>query len=507
MEFQSILFNKRNQYCLNESVYEPEFFCDLNLDQLVNDIVENKEEYNLKPFFYLKLKNVEDINYRLDIMKEFDNNNLYSIMYDFSANMKRFKEYKEYSETLYFDYQLNKWFLDSADLYCRIVLELNEKISILKFDSLGFRLFQGWIESYINSDEFKIFSQLTFEMEELFSNIKYNLKIFKNKVLVTFEKSEGNYCDTLSKCFDKINDKKFDFKLGIFKDVKINPIEDLIIKAIKEEKTELFERLSKYRNDFSNFENEKIMNFIREIQFYISYIDFMNKLRKKGYVFSYPKFSDTKIVEFKNMYDLALANKNSKETIIRNDLFLEREENVLILSGPNQGGKTTYARAFGQASYLAFIGCPIACDESKIYLFDNVYTHFSNDENINIDTGKLKEELVRLEKIIKRITPNSLLILNELFATTTTYDGYNMGKDLIEYLIELECVCLYVTHIFELSKLSRKIVNLVACVDSSKNRTYKILRKDSDGKVYANTIAEKYDLSYKSLKKRLSNIN
>jgi DNA mismatch repair ATPase MutS len=484
---------------------EPDCFEDLNLNQIVDDIILNKEEYNLAPFFYLKLSKIEDINYRINIMKELDNEKLYEIIYDFSANMKKYREYIEYSKNLHYDYQRKKWHLDLAKFYCDIVLKLFEDIKKIDLNSKGFKDFNVFLDEYINSINFKEFLKNTMELNDKFDNIKYNLKIYNGKIEVNFKDSDEDYCKSLESCFDKINKKKFDFKMGVFNDIKISPVEDMIIKLIKNEYKDVYDELVNYCENYIQFENEKIINFDREIQFYMSYTEFSKRLKNRGYKLSYPEFTNDKTLDINNMYDLALALKT--DSVVGNDLNLNEKENIFILSGPNQGGKTTFARSFGQTLYLALLGCPVPCDFSKVYLFDGIYTHFSNDENLNIDNGKLKEELLRLEKIIEDITPNSILILNELFATTTTYDAYKMGKDLIKYFTKLECLSLYVTHISELSKIDENIVNLVAQVDDTKNRTYKILRKEADGKVYANKIVEKYNLSYEKLSERLKKIS
>ena len=102
-------------------------------------------------------------------------------------------------------------------------------------------------------------------------------------------------------------------------------------------------------------------------------------------------------------------------------------------------------------------------------------------------------------------TANSVLLLNELFATTTTYDAYILGKNILTYFAALDCIVLYVTHIYELSRINEKTVSLVAAVDSEQGslRTYKIRRSPADGHAYANSIVEKYNLSYAAVKERL----
>ena len=120
--------------------------------------------------------------------------------------------------------------------------------------------------------------------------------------------------------------------------------------------------------------------------------------------------------------------------------------------------------------------------------------------------GKLEDELFRVHEILEQATGDSIIVMNESFTSTTLSDALVLGTEVISEVTGLGALCVYVTFVDELASLSDATVSMVSTVrpDNPAERTYRIVRKPADGLAYAAAIAEKYGLTYESLKRRIA---
>ena len=251
-----------------------------------------------------------------------------------------------------------------------------------------------------------------------------------------------------------------------------------------------------------------VATFDREIGFFVSYLAFIEPMKQTGLPFCHPAVSASdKATQVASGFDLALAAKlvQERRSLVCNDFYLTGAERLIVVSGPNQGGKTTFARMFGQMHFLAGLGCPVPGKSARLFLPDRIYTHFEREEDITNLRGKLEAELIRLHQTFQIVTADSVIILNEIFNSTSLDDQVFLGTKVLKHILAVDAIGVCVTFIDLLSTLSPKTVSMVSTVvpDDPACRTFKIMRKPADGLAYALSLAEKRRVTYERLRRRV----
>lgn len=509
MSFHSILFNKLD-HGSNELVDEkPPYFSDLNLDQVVDAITADKLDYGLNPFFFNPLKDLDTILYRQEIAKDLEQNFLLELLEAFAQKMVSMRRILGMVKKLYYRYHQEGWYLHAVKIYGEAVSDLYHDLLKAEIHSRGLRQFREYLKKYVTSDGFQNLKTDTNDLAHQLSKLKYAIQIKGLSVRVRKFENGIDYSVDVENTFEK-------FKQGAVKDhlVKLpaasgmNHVEAKIVEMVAKLYPKEFSKLDQFCEKYEHFLDDVISDFDREIQFFISYLRYINPLKNAGLKFCYPQIMvDEKHLSCKDAFDLALAKKlvNEEKKVVCNDFHMKGQERIFIVSGPNQGGKTTFARTFGQLHHLACLGLPIPGKKAQIFLFDQLFTHFEKEEDIRNLRGKLQDDLVRIYEILERATSKSIIIINEIFTSTSLQDAIYLSKKIMEEIIQKDTLCVCVSFIDELATMSPKTVSMVSTIipENPAQRTFKILRRPADGLAYAISIAEKYHLTYDHLKERI----
>ena len=260
-------------------------------------------------------------------------------------------------------YQQEGWLLDAAAIYCDAVGSLAEHLAAMHVGSRALAAFRDYLARYAASAGFTTLARETRDRKDALGRIRYCTRIKGDRVEVTRYADEADYSAVVLRTFER-------FKQGAVKDYLIryrtrpgmNHVAAQILERVARLFPEEFAALDEYCSRHAAFLDEGIRHAHRELQFYLAYLDYIRPLRDAGLRFCYPDVSaSSKDVRADATFDLALARKlvTQGTPVVTNDFRLEGRERIAVVTGPNQGGKTTFARTFGQLHHLASVGCPV----------------------------------------------------------------------------------------------------------------------------------------------------
>jgi DNA mismatch repair protein MutS len=509
MNFESILFLTPGDRERAERAEMPDYFIDLNLDQVVGQVSIGCADYSLKPYYWSCLADIDAIRYRHEVFHDLEDARINQPVRDFTQSMRDMRGCLFQAGKLYYGLQRQSLLLDAVAIYFKAVDRFANDLSRSPIKSQALNAFRNYLSDYASGTRFRALVEETNALMLDLSDVRYGLHIKGATVTVRPYEMEANYSAEISKTFEK-------FKQGAARSYHVsfrfvpdlNHIEAQILSFVAKLNPELFARLADYQTRYVKFVDDMIGDFDREIQFYLAYIDYIAKLKVAGLPFTYPRISNrSKEVYDEEGFDLALAQKllENKAQIVCNSFYLKGKERIIVVSGPNQGGKTTFARMIGQLQHLANLGCPVPGRDAQFYLCDRIFSHFEREERVETFRGKLEDDLVRIHAILQHATPHSFIVLNEIFKSTTLKDETFLSRKLMQTLVERDLLAVWVTFVDELASFSEQTMSMVSTImpDNPAIRTFKIVRRAADGLAYAMAIAEKHGVTYEHIRERI----
>jgi len=252
----------------------------------------------------------------------------------------------------------------------------------------------------------------------------------------------------------------------------------------------------------------------QELAFYLGAARLTSRVRAAGLSLSWPQVAatGTQGCRVVGCYNIVLALKMAAQghwselsgLVVTNDLSFAPAE-IAILTGPNQGGKTTYMRSVGLAHVMAQAGLPVPGTKASLPVVDAICTHFPRTERGDLDSGRFAEEMRRLRDIFAQATPRSLVLLNESLASTSPRESLELAREVVGALQVLGARAIYTTHLYELASEADafntgaagpgRVSSLVARPDLS----HRIERGPPAGSSHAREVAARLGVGYTQL--------
>ena len=311
--------------------------------------------------------------------------------------------------------------------------------------------FNEELDSYKNAS--KNGNKVLLEIEEREKNrtgIK-NLKVGYNKIfgyfieiskvgLKSVDPTELGYHrkQTLSNCERFISEELKQVEEHIVNSK--TKIEELELQLFQEVKIKIHEYIPRL---------QRVANTLSDIDVFVSLSDVAEEY---GYV--KPEFNDDNVIDIVDGRHPIVERNVSADSYISNDCKVEKDENILLITGPNMSGKSTYMRQLALIVILAQIGSFVPASSASLPIFDKIFTRIGASDDLAGGKSTFMVEMIEAKNALVESTANSLLIFDEIGRGTSTYDGIALAQSILEYINNtIKCKTLFSTHYHELTKL------------------------------------------------------
>ena len=515
-----------------------DYITNLELEQLSRLICPEYSANAMKVFTQLS-QDPETLNYRLDILDDFLRvPALEAILYE-NVHKLYVNEHVNIQKLGLADsfYALNQR-LESLKTFIECVTKCHEFLDSNqdKFRSSALKELTAYFSSVFNSD---YFDEVKRETDECLKILAKGVKSVT--VGINFDDMMRPVeAMLISVSTDAIKKKgKFDWLFGRVGDSGraigkthslynenggINDLEAPLFRELKEINSEYISHLDTAIRAYYKKSTEDILTFENQMSFYIGAKRIIEAVRARGLDMTRPKYLPIKErkMNAKGLFDLSfyiqMVGSNPtgslKDKIITNECRFDDDGRFFVLTGANNGGKTTYTRAVGIIQVFAQAGLYVPCTECEISPVDFIYTHFPKEEEVGLNTSRFTQECKQFKETIDSATRYSLLLLNESIQSTTPTECVYIATELAKIFRCIGVRGIYATHLLELAKSldkinkevegDTKLVSIVTTVDTTADnkRLYRIIRDEPQEFGYARTIYEKFGVSFEEVKRR-----
>lgn len=341
-----------------------------------------------------------------------------------------------------------------------------------QFESRGFRRFFTMIQQELDDDYFKLVSKHLNELK------------FRSGVLLSAQLGPGNegtnyiLHNSVHNNLSLIK-RRLTRKTPIYS-YNIHPLDDHGARDLEELKNRGLDLVANAVAQSADH-IDSFFNVLRqELAFYLGCLNLADQLAELGEPsgFPEPKENGKPRLSFTGLYDITLA-LTMKQKVISNDLNADGKE-LIIITGANQGGKSTFLRSIGLAQLMMQCGMMVPAETFSANLQEQIFTHFKREEDATLKSGKLDEELGRMSDIVDKISGSAMVLFNESFTATNEREGSEIARQITNAFLEKHIKVVFVTHLYEFASnlYEQKLGNTIflrAERMAGGERTYKVL--------------------------------
>ncbi len=357
-----------------ETLAMSDCFRDLNLDGIVEAVAALRPAAEVAPHFWAIPRDLETVVYRQDVMRDLESDTAWRAADAFCLRMRdmRLRWPREDDDRV--RYQRARLLLDAARRYVEAARNLAHDLAAANPASAGLRGLRAFLDTYLSSESFLALEAQCGRVADELAAIRYVVRVRGDRVSVQSYAGESEATPIVERVFERFRGAAArDRCAKVVRDGGMNHVQAQIVERVARLHPDTFEALEEFGERQAEFVDPVLARFEREVPLFLAYLAYLAPLRAAGLPFCYPRMSpDAKDVAARDTFDLALAAKHvdQRAEVVLNDFDLRGAERVFVVTGPNQGGKTTFARAFGQLHVLGALGCPVPAREARLFLCD-----------------------------------------------------------------------------------------------------------------------------------------
>ncbi len=477
---KALLLHKNHDFDLRQKLpwNEKALTQDLELNILFKTMTTDDEflfEVAKKTIFTGLNNDADTILYRQDILKDcLKNPSIIRAIYAFAVEAIESRKTSWFSIFTTYPSSILSGSIGMMQIFMGILKKLRNTADehAGKFDSQGFTRFFEMLKDELADDYF-------IEIQNHLNELR-----FRDGILMSAELGKGN--KGINYILRKLQDKKLTWLEWLFPKkptgytFNIHPRDESGARALSELNNQGINLVANIMAQST----DHILGFFNilrtELAFYVGCLNLHERLVQLGELscFPFPAACEERKHSFNGLYDVCLA-LSMKQKIVGNNMNAENK-NLVIITGANQGGKSTFLRSIGVSQLMMQCGMFVPAESFSANICRSLFTHFKREEDITMKSGKLDEELSRMSDIANHITSNSMLLFNESFAATNEREGSEIARQIVSALLEKGIKAFFVTHLFEFahSLYDKKLENAIflrAERQADAKRTFKLL--------------------------------
>jgi len=485
----------------------PPWAADLRLDELATALGPGAVGEARLAILLTPLAAPDAVAYRQDVFRDLELDAVGGALRRFGSALAEVRAILERAGRMRHPAERDRWVLDALERHDDAVEELAASLATAPLHARGLTAVRDHLATLTGSPSFSQRRSDVAAARQALDRVAVRLRIVQQQVLVSPARDEPDLAEEIRDTFARIREgDPAPVRVDVFSTLDMNPLEAQVLERVRRLVPEPFARLASTVAAHQPVIEPSLARIADDAAWYLAILDLLAPLRAAGLDCGYPELTDDGSLAAAGLFDLVLARRLVADgrDVVPSDVSVGPRERRVVVTGPSQGGRTSFVRALGQLHVLAAAGCPVPAGSASVPLVDSVRTVFDRPERLDDPGGRLRGELRRIRGLLAAATPATLVVANEAFASTTAEDALALSRRLLDALGERGARSVAVTFLEELAE-DPGTVSIAATVDpvDPTARTYRFTRRPADGLAHAQTLAAHYGLGADAVRARI----